>query len=204
MLFSLCAVRIVQVPAAIALILCIVGGVSANSPAEIGDQDTLKAGIVLYLVVFILLVLLITGAAVGRRKTARGERRLLWAVAISLPILFIRIIYSLLAVVSNKAVFSVMSGSTSAIMTELFMGRIEEMIVVLIYLWAGVTQDAVPDHGDGVQRSKGEKLLYRAERGDFGTGKLGVASFAAHGIVSMLRGNKQGQLARQPVEEISA
>ncbi|KAH7129091.1 hypothetical protein EDB81DRAFT_871749 [Dactylonectria macrodidyma] len=181
-IFSLCAVRVVQVPAAIALILCIVGGVSADDPVEIRDQGTVMAGVILYLIVL---------------------RRLLCAVVISLPALFIRVIYSLLAVFSKKPVFATMSGSTPAVMTELFMGRIEEMTVVLVYLWAGITQEVVPDHDDGAQRSKREKLFYRAERGDFGTGKLSAASFAAHAVINMLRGSKEDQSAHHSDERIA-
>ncbi|KAH7140273.1 hypothetical protein B0J13DRAFT_596561 [Dactylonectria estremocensis] len=202
-IFSLGAVRVVQLPAAIALILCIVGGVSADNPTEIRDQDTVKAGVILYLIVLFLLFLLVVGAAVARRKTERGEHRLLCAVAISLPVLLIRVIYSLLAVFSKQPVFAAMSGSTSSVMTELFMGRIEEMVVVLVYLWVGITQEIVPSHDDGVQRSKGGKFLYRAERGDFGTGKLGVVSLAAHAIITMLRGNKEDQSARHSDQALS-
>ncbi|KAF7556931.1 hypothetical protein G7Z17_g1057 [Cylindrodendrum hubeiense] len=202
-LFSLGAVRIVQVPAAIALILCIVGGTSADNPAEIGDQDTVKAGVVLYLIVLVLLALLTLGAAIGRRKTGRGERKLLVAVSISLPVLVIRIIYSFLVVFCKKPVFSVATGSTASVMTGLFMGRIEEMVVVLVYLWAGFTQEVVPETDDGVQRTKGEKLAYRAGRGDFGTGKLGAVSFAAHALIAMFQGNKEDQSARHPAEDVS-
>lgn len=204
MLFSLGVVRAVQIPATIALILVIVGGVSADNITEIGDQDTVKAGVILFFIVFIFLVLLTVAAAIGRRRVGFGELRLLWAVAISLPILLIRIIYSFLAVFSHKPVFEAMSGSTSAVLTELFMGRIEEMVVVLVYLWAGITQEVVPNTEDGTERTQGEKLMYRAGRGDFGTGKLGAMSFLAHCIISMFRGNKPDESARRADEEVSA
>ncbi|KPM42693.1 hypothetical protein AK830_g3893 [Neonectria ditissima] len=198
--FSFCVVKTVQVPAAVALILCIVGGVSADTPAEIGDQSTTQAGVILFLIVLVLIVLLTVGAAVGRNTTGRGEGRLLGAVAVSLPMLLIRIIYSFLVVFSKDSHFSMASGSTSSILTDLFMARIEEMLVILVYLWAGITQEAVPENDGGVKRSKEEKLLYRAGRGDFGGGKLGMASLAVHTLVGLFRDDKPKQPADELVE----
>ncbi|UKZ73745.1 hypothetical protein TrVFT333_001395 [Trichoderma virens FT-333] len=107
--FSLFLTKIVQVPAVIALILCIVGATSADTPAGITSQDTVKAG---------------NGV---RFQDAAAE------------------------------------ASTSAVLTELFMARIEEMIVVLLYLYAGLTQKAVPER-ENSKRSNKEKLAYRAAR----------------------------------------
>ncbi|KAK7417298.1 hypothetical protein QQZ08_011678 [Neonectria magnoliae] len=44
LLFSFGVVKVVQIPATVALILCIVGGASADKPAEIEDQTTTQAG----------------------------------------------------------------------------------------------------------------------------------------------------------------
>ncbi|KAK7418736.1 hypothetical protein QQX98_003754 [Neonectria punicea] len=191
LLFSFGVVNVVQVPAAVALILCIVGGASADNPAEIEDQTTTRAGVVLFLIVFILLALLVVGAVVGRKTTGRGEGRLLCAVAVSLPVLLIRIIYSFLAVFSKSSHFSIASGSTPSVLTELFMARIEEMVVVLVYLWAGLSREAVPDKDGGFKRSRQEKFLHRAGRGDFGGGKLGAASLAAHTLIGAFRGKRE-------------
>lgn len=174
--FSLFITKIVQIPAVIALILCIVGATSANTPADITNQDTVKAGVVVYLVVFVLLILLMTGAYIARCMTERrGESALLHVVALSLPLLLIRIVNSLLLVFDTQFQNSAAEASTSAVLTALFMARIEEMIVVLLYLYAGLTQKVVPEKEDG-ERSNKEKVAYRAARGDFGGGKLGVVS----------------------------
>ncbi|KAH6884243.1 hypothetical protein B0T10DRAFT_551138 [Thelonectria olida] len=185
-IFSLAIVRIVQTPAAIALILCIIGATSATDPSEIDDQGTVKAGTILYLIVFVLISLLVIGAMIGLRTTERGEGRLLGAVAMSLPFLLIRIIYSLVAIFGNDKSFSTANGSTKAALINLFMVRIEEMVVVGIYLWGGLRQQPVPRNDDGTERSKVERMRYRTERGDFGFGKLGIASLAAHSIFEML------------------
>lgn len=152
------------------------GATSADSPADIGNEDTVKAGVVLYLVVFIFLTLLTTGAAIACCMSGQpGERRLLQAVAASLPFLLVRLIHSLLLVFSETFLVSAAESSTSSVLTELFMAKIEEMVVVLIFLLAGLHQHAVPERDDGSQSTK-QKLMYRASRGDFGGGKLGIAS----------------------------
>lgn len=185
LLYSLAIVRIVQTPAAIALILCIVGATSADDPSQIDDQGAIKAGTILFLVVFILISTLAVGAMIGLRVTGRGERRLLRIVSMSLPFLLIRIIYSFAAVFSDDVNFSLANGSTKAVLINLFMVRVEEMIIVGIYLWGGLRHQAVPRQDDGTERSAAERMRYRAERGDFGFGKLGMVSLAAHSIFEM-------------------
>ncbi|CAM1504841.1 Fc.00g024320.m01.CDS01 [Cosmosporella sp. VM-42] len=186
--FSLVVLKAVQTPAAVALILCIVGAVSADTPADIANEGTVKAGVILFLIVLILLGLLAAGAAVVRHMTQRrGEGKLLAAVVTSLPFLLIRLIHSLLLIFSSSFQASAAKSSTSSVLTELFMAKIEEMIVVSLFLWAGITHTAVPKNGDGTKRSKKEMLAYRAGRGDFGRGKFGLVSMAISAAVSMLQ-----------------
>ncbi|UKZ47172.1 hypothetical protein TrVGV298_001386 [Trichoderma virens] len=193
--FSLFLTKIVQVPAVIALILCIVGATSADTPAGITSQDTVKAGVIIYLVVFIVLALLAGGAHIARCMTERrGESTMLLVVVLSLPFLLTRIINSLLLIFSKRFQDAAAEASTSAVLTELFMARIEEMIVVLLYLYAGLTQKAVPER-ENSKRSNKEKLAYRAARGDFGGGKLGVASLLLAAASARLsrESHEQGQ-----------
>ncbi|KAL6885800.1 hypothetical protein GGI43DRAFT_431968 [Trichoderma evansii] len=176
--FNLFIARIVQLPAVVALILCIVGATSANTASDIVNQDTVKAGVIVYLVVLVLLTLLTIGANITRCiAKRRSESTMLFVVTLSLPFLLIRIINSLLLIFNKQFQDSTAEGSTSSVLIELFMARIEEMIVVLLYLYAGLTHKAVPerDHGN---RTNEEKLAHRAARGDFGGGKLGVISLA--------------------------
>jgi surface polysaccharide O-acyltransferase-like enzyme len=170
----------IQVPAAAALVLCIIGATNADTPAEISTQPLFRAGLVLFLVVFIALLVLTIGAALGQRRTQRGEKTLLSAVAISLPLIMVRIIYSLVVSFSGNEKFA---SSTTA---GLFMSTIEEMVVVLVYLWAGLLTSSVPD----VDTKTGpEKLVHRAGRGDFNGGRLGLVSLGA-AIVSIVVSDK--------------
>lgn len=63
-------VKIVHTPAIIALSFCIVGATSATSLASIEAQDTVRAGIILYIVVFVMLLLLAVLAWWSKHSTA--------------------------------------------------------------------------------------------------------------------------------------
>lgn len=188
MIFGLAAVKVVQFPTGIALILCIVGATSAKDPNDIEDQDTVKAGVVLYLIVFLLLCLLTVGAVVGQYTTAqRQEGKLLRAVVASLPLFVLRLSYSFLLVFSNSFQISAANNSTSSILVELFMARIEEMLIVLFFLWTGLTHNAVPEPENCTKRAAGEKMAYRLGRGDFGGGKLGMVGVGIAATMALFR-----------------
>lgn len=195
--FSFFISKIVSIPALIALILCIVGATSADTPADIPNQDTVKAGVIVYLVVLILLVFLTIGAAITRSMTGRcSESILLLAVAASLPFLLLRLIHSLLLIFSETFQDSAAKSSTSSILTELFMAKIEEMVIVLIFLCAGLKQRVIPEGDNGTQ-SNGNKLAYRASRGDFNGGKLGIASLAIAIVSAWFANNSRANVQEE-------
>jgi hypothetical protein len=179
-IFSFVVLKAVQTPAAIALILCIVGATSAPNPESIDKEGTIQAGVVIFLVVYILIVVLTFGATVGSRMTGRGERKLLLAVTCSLPVLLVRIIYSMLTFFSGKKVFSPANTSSESTTAELFLATTEEMVVVLIYIWVGLSSQSVPPEME--DKSTANKIMHRAGRGDFGTGKLGILGLLTAGV----------------------
>jgi len=176
--------RAVQVPATIALILCIVGATSANTPGEIYAQTTVHIGIILFAVVLFALIILTIGAGLGWRTTHRGEGAIIAAVALALPFLTVRILYSLLAVFSHDAKFNAVTGSTTI---DLFMAVLTEAVVVLIYLICGLKVMNIPESQQSDSTTK--NLSYRLGRGDFGTGKLGILSLGV-AVVQALNGKK--------------
>ena len=190
-IFSLVVVKIVNVPATVALILCIVGATSASSPAQIESESTVKIGVVLYLVVLVLLALLTAGACLAKRKTGEGEGLLVFAVMCALLPLSVRLLYSLLAVFSHLSTFSLATGSKTA---TLFMSVLEEMVVVVIYIVTGLKLPAVPK---GAADSTKSTMAYRAGRGDFGTGKLGMFSLGS-AFLQALKHRQNGDQEQQP------
>lgn len=169
-LFQLGILKIVQTPAVIAFILCIVGATSASDPSRIEQEPTVRAGVVLYLVVFLMLCILALIAAARREKVPEQERLLIKAVMAALPFLLIHVVYSLCAAFSNDAKFNPAKGSTTV---SLCMSVLEEMVVVAIYVYAGLKTRCTPLPEDA---SQPRQLGYRFGRGDFGTGKLGLLS----------------------------
>ena len=66
----------------------------------------------------------------------RGEKRIYFAVLAALPFLAVRLLYSLLAAFSNNSTFSIQGGNP---LVQLFMGILEEFIIVVMYTLAGLT-----------------------------------------------------------------
>jgi len=134
-MFNAIHFRLLQLLITIALILCIVGGTSSYTSAGVYQpQPTTKAGVVLYLVAFIALVLI---AAITTSKLSNApsdDKRLVWAVILALPFILIRIIYSLISVFSHNRHFNLITGSVAI---HVCMAVLEEMAVVLIYLAIG-------------------------------------------------------------------
>jgi len=122
----------------IALILCIVGGMDETdtNPSEVstGKKD-FKIGVIIFLCVYILLVLLsiITMKDVG--NAPRGEKRIYLAVLTALPLLAVRMLWSILSAFSTSSSFSVLGGKP---LVQLFMATLEEFFIVVVYTIAGL------------------------------------------------------------------
>jgi hypothetical protein len=193
-MFSFAGIKAIQVPATIALILCIVGATSANNAAEIEEQPTLRAGIILYVVILFALMVLTGGAAVGRANTGRGESSIILAVALAMPLLLIRMMYSCLSAFTRIQAFQLVGGSETV---NLFMETFEEMFVVLIFLFVGLKQQAIAkeEHSD----SPTKNAVYRAGRGDYGSGKFGLIALAISFVRNLGKEDHHGDdLENQP------
>ena len=132
--------KLIRIPIIIALILVIVGvSASAADLIETGFytiQVTTKVGVALFILVFATIVL-ITGVFILHYAYVEvGQRRLLIAVAVSLPFIFVRLIYTILVTFTSLKGFSIIDGNVVAAGCTAVM---EEMIVVMIYEAVGLT-----------------------------------------------------------------
>lgn len=131
-------IQIAQLPTVLALILCIVGGVDQadSSPSEIvtGKKYT-KAGVILFLVIYLLLLALaiITAKDVGNGPDS--ERRVYFAVLVALPFLGERVLWSLLSAFSTNPSFSTTNGNH---WVQFGMATLEEFVVVALYTVVGL------------------------------------------------------------------
>ncbi|KAJ6443598.1 hypothetical protein O9K51_04777 [Purpureocillium lavendulum] len=129
--------RLVQLLIMLGLILSIVGGTSGSTQnGHIEPAATAKAGIVLYFVAFAGLSGMLLAAFGYRSVVPTQERRILIAVAIAWPFLFVRLLYSTLAVFVHNQLFSIVSGSVAI---HAGMAVAEEFVVVVIYLVLGIS-----------------------------------------------------------------
>ncbi|KAF6233117.1 hypothetical protein HO173_008661 [Letharia columbiana] len=137
--------QLLQIPAAIALIICIVGG-SDLTDSSISEQSTgkklIKAGLIIFLIIYICLFLLIAKSASQINGLPSGEKRVLSALIVALPLLGVRILFSLLAYFSTISTFSPINGN---VLVRAFMAIFEEILIVIVYTLAGIL---VPKFGN--------------------------------------------------------
>ena len=125
--------RFIQLLILVGTILGIVGatngGSDPNSPA--GES---QAAVVLYVVTFAALALVLLLSARSTLLAPEGERIIVLAVALALPFIAVRILYSVLLVFVHSGVFVRIGGP---IAVRVCMATVEEFIVVAIYLFLG-------------------------------------------------------------------
>ena len=134
--------RAVQLVITLGLILSIVGGTSSiSSTGAYTTQTTSKAGIVLFIIVYVALVFMTVLTTLNLSSAESGEKRLDFAVILALPFILVRLAYSALAVFSHRHEFKLVGGSV-AIMA--IMSVLMEFIVVFIYLLVGLKTEPSP------------------------------------------------------------
>lgn len=132
--------RLVQLVIALGLILGTVGGSQMSTSASGATQPsstTSVAGMALNIVGFALLVLAAGATAMQISHAAEGEKRILLAVALSLPFILVRVIYSAVGTFdSGNLDFQPSQGNPGV---ALGMSVIMEIIVVVIVEAVGLT-----------------------------------------------------------------
>lgn len=208
-------IKITHLINTVALILCIVAANKADNVTEIYDQTDIKIALGLYVVTMVVLTLLTFGACIVRKKTGDGEGLVVLVVLCALPFLWVRLIYSLLSAFGHWDTFKTFSGLDRAYDAELCMAVLEEMIVVAIYLAAGLKLKALPKEkpadtryatanntrrdGGAVGKPESNGYGYSENRGP---APFRRRRFGLFGLVSSLfetvRDRRQGQPALEP------
>ncbi|TVY81449.1 hypothetical protein LSUE1_G004657 [Lachnellula suecica] len=148
-------IQLLQIPTTIALILCISGGMdsvsSSSTPAELnsGVKDT-KWGVGMFVVIYIILCLLTLFSMSELRKTVDGERRVLLAVLLALPLIGSRLLWSVLCSFKGGKTFSIESGSATV---QICMADVEEVLVVCLYVVVGLFVKKYNEQEVGRQRA---------------------------------------------------
>lgn len=141
-MFGMKHFRLIQLLISIGLILSIVGGTSGSTSPDgkVTVSGESKAGIALYLVAFAAMAALTVFTSGYRSSVPLQERHIPVAVAVALPLIFVRLLYSTLAVFSHSTMFSIVYGSVGV---RAGMAVAEEFLVVVIYLALGYKLEKV-------------------------------------------------------------
>lgn len=139
--FSAIHFRLLQLLIVVGLILCIVGGTSStSSTGAYQPQTETKVGVVLYVISFIALAAIAGVTAAKLSNAPSQDKRLVWAVLIALPFIFVRLVYSLISVYAKNRHFNLITGSVAI---KVVMSVLEEMAVVILYLVIGWKTDSL-------------------------------------------------------------
>ena len=164
--------RLIGLISLVGVILAIVGGVNSSTSGMPTKVDTkTKVGVVLFALTWLALCILLAMIATRISAVEPGEKRLVLAVAISVPFVFVRLLYSFLAAFSKHEQFSSMTGSVTI---NLCMAIIEEFVVVMVLLGTGFTLRVLPKIATASPASKNSGNAYSAiayeESGPAGNG----------------------------------
>lgn len=96
----------------------------------------IKVGFILLIVTYAVLLLLAAKSATEFNQIPAGEKRILAAVLVAIPLLAVRILWGILAIFTNISTFSGINGSVGA---RVCMSILEEFIIVVIYTFVGLT-----------------------------------------------------------------
>ncbi|KAF6238249.1 hypothetical protein HO173_003529 [Letharia columbiana] len=127
----------------LALILSIVGGtrISSSDTSKHNSEETFeKAGAIIFLISYVVIVAFAMLAMAESRDLPRGEKCILYAVLVSLPFLAVRLLYSLLADFEDNNTFYTVGGNA---IVQLCMAIIEELLVTLFFLVADLVAPAL-------------------------------------------------------------
>lgn len=131
-------VQLLHLPALIALILAISGGTdeasSSVSDQKSGKSET-RAAIILFLLIYIAACILFLITMRDLRTMEPSQQRIYMCIFFALPLIAVRLLYSLISDFGSDPKFSLIDGDPSV---QLGMATIEEFLVVLMYTILGL------------------------------------------------------------------
>jgi len=200
----------IQIIVMVGLILGIVGGVNASSELSstgvYKPQTLSKAGIALFLVSYVAFVIVTILISFSLSYAEAGEKRLLLAVALSLPFLLVRLIYSSISTFGNSSSFNTVTGNVTIL---LCMALIMEACCVVIYEGVGlslqrVRRDNLPtavadSTAPGAPKQSGGRARNTRGRGSNIAGTLGRRTMIGRLVTSAMNsGEPDVEMQQQP------
>lgn len=133
--------KLVELLMLVSLILGIVGGTNASHSYTTTGKwipgTESKISEILSIVAFMSLLIITILTSFSISHAENGEKRILLAVALALPFLSVRLLYSVLSTfVTHSSQFNSFTGSVTIL---LCMATLEEVVIVALYLAIGLT-----------------------------------------------------------------
>jgi hypothetical protein len=158
----------------VGLILSIAGGTSGTVQPDgtIKVATTSKAGIALYIVAYVGIILIYLISFSKTSIVPNQERRVSVAIIFALPFVLVRLIYSACSVFLHSHLFNIVNGNLAL---RVAMAVIEEFIVVAIYIVLGfmVTKlDAYAQGSIAAREWKQKRTRVGRQRGRHSLGVL--------------------------------
>lgn len=174
-------VQLLHIPALVGLILSISGGTDESSSDEsqhAGGRNEVRAGIIIFALVYLAAVGLWVATLRDFRGMAASQTRVYLAVMLALPLIAVRLLYSLISDFGDNPQFALVTGDETI---RLGMASVEEFLVVVMYTIVGLvtprSAPAAPPVGNRRGEYDGETDEYAAtyvvrdaERGGEGRG----------------------------------
>ncbi|CAF9925420.1 hypothetical protein IMSHALPRED_006468 [Imshaugia aleurites] len=149
--------EILHLPILLALVIAIIGGTrisSSDTSKHSSGEDFEKGAVIIFLISYIAIVALALLTAAESGDIPRGEKRILYAVLAALPLLAVRLLYSILADFVDNSTFNILDGNATV---QLCMEIIEEFIVTVFFLASGFLApalDSLVNRPSGVPMNK--------------------------------------------------
>ncbi|KAH8588185.1 hypothetical protein B0O99DRAFT_477940, partial [Bisporella sp. PMI_857] len=159
--------KFIELVVLVGLILGIVGGINAGSDYQTTGiykvSSLSKTGTILFAASYIAIVAFTLIISFSISHAEAGEKRILVAIASSLPFILVRLIYSIMSAFSHNKHFSIMNGSVTVL---LCVALVEELIVVLIYETMGLTLRKVVKAQEGYDMEGGHQQVPSSDSRD--------------------------------------
>ena len=95
-----------------------------------------QTGIVIFLIIFFIVAAIAIITLVSMGSIPNSEKRVLSGVLLALPLILVRIMYSIFADFIDNSTFTLFDGNVTV---QLCMATIEEIIVTIVYIAVGLT-----------------------------------------------------------------
>lgn len=188
--------KLIQTLVMVALILSIIGGINAGedlaSKGVYTPQSLNKAAMGLFIASYVAIAATTIILSFSVSHGEPGEKRLLVAVALSLPFLLVRLVYGSISLFADTTDFNSLSGN---ITFYLCMALIMELCVVVIYEGVGLTLKKIEAAPTGHVAADGTYVQGPSKASQFAS-TLGRRTIIGR-LITSAAGNRDGDVEMQ-------